>query len=104
MNLETMSGHLVVCVVTPFHASCHIPCHICLWKTRCLKDLHRIDGEPMELEWKIFPGFTTVGTLEDIQKYMTELQCEPEQFKGRIIFQSMYNDIVWREETQKLFF
>ena len=28
---------------------------------------------------------------------MTALQCEPEQFKGRIIFMSMYNDIVWRE-------
>ena len=31
---------------------------------------------------------------------MTELQCEPEQFKGRIIFTSMYNDIVW-ERTRK---
>ena len=28
---------------------------------------------------------------------MTELQCEPEQFRGRIIFMSMYSDIVWRE-------
>ena len=23
-----------------------------IWKTRCLKDLNRIDGEPMEFEWK----------------------------------------------------
>ena len=50
----------------------------------------------MEFEW-IFPGFTTLGILGEIQKYMTELQCEPEQFKGRIIFMSMYNDIVWGE-------
>ena len=28
---------------------------------------------------------------------MTELQCEPEQSKGWIIFMSMYNDTVWRE-------
>ena len=28
---------------------------------------------------------------------MAELQCEPEQFKGRIIFMSMYNDIVRRD-------
>ena len=28
---------------------------------------------------------------------MTELTCEPGQFKGRIIFMSMYNDIVWRD-------
>ena len=25
---------------------------------------------------------------------MTEMKCEPEQFQGRIIFMSMYNDIV----------
>ena len=27
---------------------------------------------------------------------MGELKCEPEQFPGRIIFMSMYNDILWR--------
>ena len=29
---------------------------------------------------------------------MTETQCEPEQFQGRMIFMSMYNDIVWGEK------
>ena len=48
----------------------------------------------MEFEWTIFSGFTI---HKEIQKLMIELQCEPEQFKGRIIFMSMYNDIVWRE-------
>ena len=52
----------------------------------------------MDFEWKIFPGFTTLGILEEIQKLMTELHCEPEQVKGRIIFMSMYNDIVWGEQ------
>ena len=71
-------------------------------ENRYLKDLNRIDGEPMEFEWKIFLGFTTLGLLAEIQKMMTELQCELEQFKGRIIFMSMYNDIVWEnEETQE---
>ena len=60
-----------------------------------LKDLNRIDGEPMELEWKIFP---TLGILEEIQKIMTELQCEPEQFTDRIILMYMHNDIVWTEQ------
>ena len=32
---------------------------------------------------------------------MTELQCEPEQFKGRIIFMSMYIDIDWRKRGNK---
>ena len=66
-----------------------------------LKDLDRIDGEPMELEWNIFPGFTTMGILDEIQKIMTESKCEPEQFKGRIIFMSMYNDIDWGKRGNK---
>ena len=63
-----------------------------------MKGLNRIDGEPMEFEWKIFPGFTTLGILEEIQKIMTEIPCEAEHFTDRIIFMSMYNDIVWREQ------
>ena len=58
-------------------------------ETRCLKDLDRIDGE---FEWKNIPGFTTLRSLDEIQK-MTKSNCETEQFKGRIIFMSMYNDI-----------
>ena len=57
--------------------------------------MNRVDGEPTEFEWKIFPGFTTLGVLEEIKTSMTELQCEPEQFKDTIILMSMYNDVVW---------
>ena len=32
---------------------------------------------------------------------MTEIPCEPEQFSGRIIFMSLYNDIVWGEKGNK---
>ena len=53
---------------------------------------------PREFEWKIFPGFTTLGLLEKIQDLMKDLQCEPEQFNDRIIFMSMYNDITWGEK------
>ena len=42
-----------------------------------------------------------LGILEEIQKFMTKLQFEPEQFKGRIISMSMYNDIVWEERGKK---
>ena len=31
---------------------------------------------------------------------MNEFQCEPEHFKGRIIFMSMYIDIVWQDGTE----
>ena len=49
----------------------------------------------MEFEWKIFPGLTTIGILNQIQQMMGKLQCESETFTGRIIFMSMFNDIVW---------
>ena len=52
-------------------------------------ELNRIDGQLVEFEWKIFPGLTTMGILNQIE------QCEPENFTGRIIFMSMFNDIVW---------
>ena len=32
---------------------------------------------------------------------MTEIQCELEQLPGRIIFLSVYNDIVWREKGNR---
>ena len=63
--------------------------------------IHRvigIDGVPLEFEWKIFPGFTTFALLEQIQKFLNHRQCEREQFDGRIIFMSMFNEIVWREQ------
>ena len=36
--------------------------------------------------------------LEQIQNLMKDLQCESEQVNDRIIFMSISNDIVWREE------
>ena len=66
-------------------------------ETNHFKDMNRIDCMPTELEWKIFTGITTVGLTEKIQSLMRDLQCEPEQFKDRIIFMSMYNDTVRRE-------
>ena len=53
------------------------------------KELNRIDGIQTEFEWKIPPGFTTIGILEEIQKFMKSIQCEPEHFTDRIIFMSM---------------
>ena len=53
-------------------------------------ELNQIDGQLVEFEWKILPGFTTVGILNEIQQMMGKLQCEPEN-----IFMSMFNDIAW---------
>ena len=34
--------------------------------------LDRIDGEPMELEWNIFPGFTTLQLCNKVQEIMSK--------------------------------
>ena len=70
-------------------------------ESRHFRELDRIDGEPMEFEWKNFPGFTTLGILDEIQKMMTELKCDPEHFQGRIIFMPVYNDINWGKRGNK---
>ena len=41
------------------------------------------------------PRIHFIGNARRDSKIMTQLQCEPEQFKGRTIFMSMYNDIDW---------
>ena len=69
------------------------------------KELNRIDGMQTEFGWKIFPVFTTLDILDEIQKIMEDIQCEPEQFNDRFMFMSMYNDVVWGEKgnTEKCF-
>ena len=42
-------------------------------ETRYLKELDRIDGEPMEFEWQNFPGFASLGILTEIQKMIANL-------------------------------
>ena len=37
------------------------------------RTLDTIDGEPMEFEWNIFPGFTTLQLVQWVQKFMTKM-------------------------------
>ena len=56
--------------------------------------LDRIDGEPVEFECNIFPGFTTLQLCSKVQEFMSKMS-DPSEVKGRIIFTSMFNDISW---------
>ena len=56
--------------------------------------LDTIDGEPMEFEW-IFPGFTTLQLCNKVQPFLSKMSVEAEDFTGRIILMSMFNDISW---------
>ena len=58
------------------------------------RTLDTIDGEPMEFEWNIFQGFTTLQLVQEVQKFMNKM-IDPSQVQGRIIFMSMLNDITW---------
>ena len=51
-------------------------------------------GEPIEFEWNIFPGFTTLQLSNKVQEFLSNMS-DPSEFKGRIIFMSMFNDIIW---------
>ena len=70
----------------------------------CIKDspqyrtLDTIDAESMEFELKIFPGFTTLQLINKVLEFMSKLDDASELKKERIIFMSMFNDIIWRTE------
>ena len=61
----------------------------------------RIDGEPMEFECNIFPRFTTLQLCTKVQEFMSKMSDRPEQFQGRIIFMSMFNDFSWGSKDKK---
>ena len=56
-----------------------------------------LDGEAIEFEWKIRPGFTTLTVLKEIQMDLERKNIEPENLEDRIIFMSMFNDIEWEK-------
>ena len=57
------------------------------------RDFDGINGEPAEFEWNIFPGFTSLQVCDKINNLLSSLGQTPENFTGRILFMSMFNDI-----------
>ena len=49
------------------------------------RTLDTIDGEPMEFEWNIFPGFTILQLCCKVQEFTSKMSIQPEDFTGRII-------------------
>ena len=64
------------------------------------RTLDTIDGEPMDFEWNIFPRFTTLQLINRVHEFMTKMG-DPSQFKRRIIWMSMFNDIKWGSEDNE---
>ena len=57
------------------------------------RNFDRIDGEPMDFEWNIFTGFNTLQLSDEVKSLLYRLGETPENFTGRILFMSMFNDI-----------
>ena len=57
------------------------------------RDYDGINGEPTELEWNIFSGFTTLKLCGKVTDLLNTLGEAPEILTGRILFMSMLNDI-----------
>ena len=57
------------------------------------RDYDGISGEPTEFEWDIFPGFDTLQLYGKVTDLLSRLRETPENFTGRILFMSMFNDI-----------
>ena len=74
---------------------------MCFKKAPEYRALDKIDGEPMEFEWHIFTGFTTSHLCNNVQEFLSRMSTEPEDFTGRIIFMSMFNDISWRSKENE---
>ena len=44
------------------------------------RTLDRIHGEPMEFEWNISPGFTTLQLCHKVQEFLSKMSKQPEEF------------------------
>ena len=45
-----------------------------------------------------FPKIHHIAALQQSPRVPVKMSVEPEEFEGRIIFMSMFNDISWRSE------
>ena len=57
------------------------------------RDYDVISGEPTDFEWNIFPGFHTLQLYGKVTDLLSRLGETPENFQGKILFMSMFNDI-----------
>ena len=71
-----------------------------LWLFSSYQDAVGMDGEAIEFEWKIFPGFASLSILQEIQQDLARKNIQPEEFKDRIIFMSMFKDIEWKTNDE----
>ena len=76
------------------------------WETRLgwfksspvYRNFDRIDGEPMEFEWNIFPGFNTLQLSEEVKSLLYRLGETPAIFTGFFfIFVNVQRHFLWNK-------
>ena len=65
------------------------------------RNFHRIDGEPMEFEWNIFPGFNTLQLSEEVKRLLFRLEETPDNFTGRTIYVDVQRHFLWIKRQWK---
>ena len=58
------------------------------------RNFDRSDGEPMDFEWNIIPGFNTLQLNEEVKSLLLRLGETPEIFTGRIIFCEICDTVI----------
>ena len=56
-------------------------------------ELSGIEGESIEFEWNVFPGFAKIEILGETVKDLNARQINPEQFEGLILSNSIHVDV-----------
>ena len=60
------------------------------------RNLDKIDGEPMELQWNIFPGFNTLQLSEEVKSLLYRLGETPETFHRKShIYVDVQQHFLW---------
>ena len=47
------------------------------------RNFDRIDGEAMEFEWNIFPGFNTLQPSEEVKRFTVEIRRDTREFQRK---------------------
>ena len=98
-NAEKSTSSLILCCALERSINIQIPQKLgrkrIEWITtsQSCRDSDGISGEPAEFEWNIFPGFDTLQLYGKVKDPLSRSGETPENFTGRNLFMSMFNDI-----------
>ena len=65
------------------------------------QEFYGIDGDPIEFEWNILPGLTSLAMLRKVHDDIQNSNIKPKNCGDRLIFMSMFNDIEWNKKNNE---